>query len=409
MRLFRQAAHRSGFSNQSGSCVPFWLTRCIGVFGAAIIPVLVSCKKTTLIDQTPYEVTVRSIDHLPAKIEKPAEVLRVLCWNDYFPEKLFEAFEGIYGIRIEVDTFENNEELIALFRATPDRWDLIMPSDYVVSQLIQRDEILPIDRALLPRLEDLSPTMFELECDPGLKYFVPIFYSSLGLSFDVHHVGGFPRHWDFVDQQRKNPFIYGRIALPDQMRVAFAMALLRLGLDPNTTQALEIAQAEAYLTSLVRDFGASIVGDEILDPEVLRRFIMILTWNGTGAFILLQEGNYRFLIPEERTILAVDGFVLPKNSTEAPSAYLFLNFLLNPQILAMLSDYSFYAPSSLLAQRYVSSFILNGPSIMKPDGAKRLFLKDVGDAAKHYEASWARVKATLPNPDLTTIPLQRFK
>jgi len=373
-------------------CIPFVL--------------LIGCQKLENKNPKRHYERFYSIPQLPEKIKHPAESIDILCWKDYFPEDLFRVFEEIYGIKVNVDYFANNEELRAKYKENPEKWDLLMPSDYMVRQFIREDYLLPTDREKLVRMDELDPGMFELDCDPGLKYFVPVFFSSLGLSFEVQHIGGFPRHWNFLESQKKNPYIYSRIALPDQMRVVFAMALLKLGLDPNTKDPAQIQKAEEFLVSFIREYGAHFVGDEIIDPKVLKKYLLILTWNGTGAYLLTVDSNYRFLIPEDQTIFAVDGFVISKFSKKVDSCYLFLDYLMTPQVMAMLSNFSFYAPASQMAQRYVNSFILNGPSLLMPDVSKRSFLKDIGDAETYYKAAWERVKQTQPREDLNIIPLQ---
>ena len=373
-----------------------------------MLALLAGCNKVEVKDTKQYYERIYNIPHLPERIEQPAESLNILCWNDYFPQALFDVFESVYGTKINVEYYTNNEELRDKYEQNPEKWDLMMPSDYMVRQFIREGYVMPLDRDRLPKMDELGPGMFELDSDPGLKYFVPIFQSSLGLSFEVQHMDGFPRHWDYLDKHTKNPYIYTRIALPDEMRFVFAVALLRLGLDPNTTNPEDIQKAEAYLTSLIQNFGAQIVGDEIVDPKVLKNYLLILTWNGTGAYLLTENPDYRFLIPEDKTILAVDGFVISKDTKEANTCYLFLDYLMTARVMALLSESSFYAPASLMAQRYVNSFILNGPSLMIPDVENCVFLKDIGDAEAYYEAAWERVKATKSRGNFNVIPLQRF-
>lgn len=349
-----------------------------------------------------------NIPSLPEAIEDPADSINLLIWNDYFPQEIFDAFTEIYGVKVNIDYFNNNEELRSKYEAAPDKYDLLMPSDYMVRQFIREGYIKRIRRNWLPKMEELSPVMFELKCDPGLHYFVPIFHSCLGLSFEVRHIGGFPRHWQYMSEHKNNPFIYGRIAFPDQMRTVFAMALFNLNLDPNTTNPEEIKQAEDFLISYINEYGAQIVGDEIIKPEVIRKYLLILTWNGTGANLLSENSNYRFLTPEDQTIFAVDGFVIPKGTQKNDTAYLFLNYLMTAQIMALASEYSYYAPASLLAKRYVNTFISNGPSILVPHASSRYYLRDLGDAETYYLKAWERIKEAKPREDLTIIPLQTF-
>ena len=399
--------NRAGFNVDSFSGGSRWMARI--TLGLFVFVLLASCGRVEVKDLKKYYERLYNIPSLPEKIEHPAETLNILCWNDYFPEDLFDVFEKVYGTKVHVEYFTNNEELREKYRQDPERWDLMMPSDYMVSQFIREGYVMLLERSRLPKMEDLSPGMFELDCDPGLEYFVPVYQSSLGMSFEVQHMDGFPRHWDYLDKHGKNPYIYSRIALPDEMRFVFAVALLRLGLDPNTTDPTEIKQAEEYLVSLVRNFGARIVGDEIVDPKVLKDYLLILTWNGTGAYLLTENLDYRFLIPEDKTILAVDGFVISKTTKEEDTCYLFLDYLMTPRVLALLSENSYYAPASLMAQRYVNSFILNGPSLMIPDIDNCLFLKDIGDAEAMYSEAWERVKAAKPSERMNVIPLQRFR
>ena len=346
-----------------------------------------------------------NIRSLPPRIHNAAESLHILIWNDYFPPALFEAFEKIYGVRIEASYFESNEQMREYYLSDREKWDLLMPSDYTVHLLIRQNEVTQIDRNKLQWFDQISPVMFDLKCDPGLNYFVPVFHSSFGMSFNVKYLGGFPRKWDYLDAHRANPFFNGRLALPDQMRTSLGLALIRLGFSPNSRSEAEIEQAADYLISLVETCGARFVGDRIVQDGTWKDFLLLSTWSGTGAWLLSENLDYRFLIPEEDTIFAVDGFVIPRGSRNKETAYLFLNFLMTPEVLAKAAEFSYYAPTSLAAARRVNTFIKHGPSMLMPSGDDRISLEDVGDSEALYEKAWVRVKTAQAPSDLKTIPL----
>jgi spermidine/putrescine transport system substrate-binding protein len=342
---------------------------------------------------------------LPEPLAEAADSLNVLIWRDYFPESLFETFENLYGVKINVHYFGNNEELRRIYYEDPGKWDLLMPSDYMVSILRREGQLSELEKDNLSHMGDLIPNLFDVDFDPGLNFFIPYFYATLGISFTVDYISGFPRSWQFLEQHDNNPFIAKRIAFKDQMRVAIGFALLQLGEDINSRDPEVIARACDYLVHLRRDFGASIVGDEIIEEEAWKDYVLLIQWSGTAAYLLSLDLSYRFLIPEGPAIVAIDGFVIPKESQKKRTAHLFLDFLMAPQVFAISSDYSYYAPCSYVAERHVSSFVRYGPSLLLPREEKWVTLEDVGEAGQHYESGWSRVKATQPNEQLRALPL----
>ena len=342
---------------------------------------------------------------LPEPIADPAAELEILIWRDYFPAELFTAFAEIYGVEVKPTFFDNNEQMREMYYAEPTRWDLLMPSDYMVSILRREGQLDRLQQDRLSHMSDLAPRLFALDCDPGLHFFAPYFYSALGISFDVQYIGGFPRSWQFLTSQVNNPFVPGRIAFGNQPRFVLGFALMSLGFDPNSADPDEIAQARDYLITLVEQYGAQVVGDELLEERNWEPHVLIVQWSGTAAFLLSLDLDYRFLIPEGPSIVAIDGFVIPRGSTHKATAHLLLDFLMTPEVFARAADYSFYAPSSRVAERRISNFVLHGPSLLLPEQGNLTTLLDVGPAEQYYLDAWEEVLAAEPREGLQVIPL----
>jgi spermidine/putrescine-binding protein len=242
-----------------------------------------------------------------------------------------------------------------------------------------------------------------------MKYFVPFDYSALGISFNIDYMAGFPRKWAYLELHRNNPFLYGRIVMTDDMRYAMAAAMLYAGLDPSNPSPQNIQTARDLLIVNVKELGLRFLPDVQIREEMKRGdALMAITWSGEAAAILKNKASCRFLIPEGTSIMAVDGFSIPKNAPSPDTAALFIEFILHPYNSLLSANYSMYASVNQRTMKYVDRFVINGPSCTIAAPAQRTHMKYLNEEEqKLFLDAWAEVKKAQIDPaKINLIPLK---
>lgn len=346
-------------------------------------------------------------DPYPVAPKKLAEKLRILVWPDTILEENKQDFERRYDVKMEIVTFANNDEAYDRLIAEPKKWDLVMVSQYMGDRLRREKLLRPVTRLNDFIYQYIDTSLLNEHADPHMQYFIPFDYSVLGISFNIDYMAGFPRKWVYISDHMRNPYLYGRIALPDDMRYAMATAMLYLGLDPASTKPQDIDKVKELLVRSVKDLGLRFVPDPKVRSEMLRQdSLMAITWSAEAAGILRSKSSCRFLIPEGKSIMSLDGFCIPKDAPSPETATLFIEYMLHPYSSLIVANATMYASVNMRTMKYVDRFIINGPSCMLADPGDRIHMKHLnGEELKRYQEAWAEIKkAELDASRINLIP-----
>jgi spermidine/putrescine transport system substrate-binding protein len=319
--------------------------------------------------------------------------LRVYQWVNYWPQRVVRNFERAFGVSVSVDTYPSNEKLYRTLKERgSDAYDLVFPSDYMVSILADEGLIRPIDRELIPNWSNLEPRWVRnAPYDPGdQRYSVPFQWGTTGIGWHESVAGGPLESWDAMwDTQYA-----GQVTWLDDIRETVGASLKRLGYSLNTRDEDKIMEAkEALLNqrSLVDEYDSRYTEDFLINREASP----VHTWSGEAfiAYWELYDGevspvNYR--IPEEGGPVWVDTAAVTAGATNPNAAHAFVNYVLAPLPGGAVSDYTRYGTPNAAAKEYVDEEMLNNPGVYPPDGIldDLEFIRDVGPAIEHYERAW---------------------
>lgn len=345
---------------------------------------------------------------LPAASFTPDAQLNVVTYYHYIPHEVYDLFTQTYGTRIVPTLADSNEQMLALLQNNPDTYDVLTPSDYMVTTMISNGLLHRLNPANLPNTENIAEDLRRTEYDRGLHYCIPLFRTSLGIAFNINYIGGIPRNWGFLVKQLRNDYLAYRVGIVKEMRFAMGIALQLLGFSPNSTNPDEIIDARDLLIDTVERYGMIMIEAENDEESLVNTEILLgVLWNGTAASALRQNPSVRFLLPEGRILVTVDNAVISARSKRIQTAELFTNFLLIPQVAARMTNYNYFPNSINASLAYIKRDIRNGPGFLFPDEENRLFLKDLGDEIKLYEAAWAKVLQAKPAASLVKLPLPK--
>lgn len=260
------------------------------------------------------------------KEERPFEgqTLHIYNWGEYTGENIIGDFEEETGATVVQENFDSNEQMYIKV-ANGEPYDILVPSDYMIERLIQEDLLQKLDKSKLTCMDKLADAVKGLSYDPNNDYSVPYFWGTAGIVYDKTKVDikdlekeGFGI---FLDQKYK-----GDVYLYDSERDSFMMALKALGYSMNTTDEKEIEEAYNWLVQCVETMDTEIVTDEIIDNMAQGRKALGLIYSGDATYVMDENENMGYYLPETGTNLWSDAMVIPKNAKNPELAHAFINY-----------------------------------------------------------------------------------
>lgn len=282
--------------------------------------------------------------------EEGAGTLNLYAWSEYVPQSVIQKFEEETGVRVSMETFSSNEEMLAKLLAGGGQYDLIQPSEYVVEALIREELIQPIDQAEIPNLKNLAPQFREMPYDPGNKYTVPWMAGTVGIIVNRELLpdAEIKTYSDVFQEQYR-----GRIVVLDDAREMTAWALGTLGYDINAVTEENLVKVQELLGQwlpLVRVFDSDSPKTPLLNGDVA----LGVVWSGEGALLLNEDDKFEWILPAAGAHMFVDSLAIPANARNVENANKFMNFILRPEISALISEDFPYLNPNLAARALLS-------------------------------------------------------
>lgn len=287
---------------------------------------------------------------------KPYEgqTLHIYNWGEYTGEEVLGMFEEMTGAKVVMDNFDSNEQMYIKV-ANGESYDILVPSDYMIQRLIQEDMLQKLDKSKIQSgLDQLNPDVLGLPYDPNNDYSVPYFWGTVGIVYDKTKVSLEDLKNDgfgiFLDEKYK-----GDIYLYDSERDSFMMALKDLGYSMNTSNEQELQAAYDWLVQSVQTMEPEIVTDEIIDNMAQGRKALGLIYSGDAAYVMSENEDMGFYMPETGTNIWSDAMVIPKNAKNVDLAHEFINFMCTYEAAMDNSSYVGYTSPNLEVMDELSS------------------------------------------------------
>jgi len=318
-----------------------------------------------------------------------SKTLHVFTWSDYFSDAAIQTFEKEFQAKVSLDTYENNEDLVAKLQTGVTGYDIVVPSDYAVKQLVDLKLLQPLDKRNIPNLRNLDARFLNQYYDPGNVYSVPYLWGTAGIGYDATKVNPAPTSWAVLWDKR----YANHINMLDDPRETFAVALKRLGYSVNTTNPTEIEAAKKLLIEqkpLVRSYTTET--DTLMVSE---QVVLTHAWSGDVLRVAADNPNWKYVIPQEGSTLFIDNIAIPVGAPNKKLAEQFIDFILRPEIIAGVTAFTHYANCVPASRAYLPEALQNDPTIFPPEETLRNLesLRDVGDALKLYGDAWTAVKS----------------
>jgi spermidine/putrescine-binding protein len=315
--------------------------------------------------------------------------LHYFTWSDYVSPELLAEFEQRHGVKVVVDTFSSNEELLAKLQGGASGYDVMVPSDFMVSIMIQQGLLAELNPTAIPNLEYLEPHLQQPAFDPTHRYSVPYLWGTVGIGYDAEKVTPAPQSWEAL----WDPRFKGKISMLNDQREVFGAVLRSMGQSMNATDPAVIEAAKRKLIAqkpLVRTYASEHYDQLLASGDV----VLAHGWGGPVARAMADRASIRYVVPKEGGTIWADCLVVLRSSSRQPLAMKFVNFLIDARVAASTSERLLFASSNREARRLVSRAVLENPAIYPPaDLLPRLeWMTDVGKALRVYDRAWTELK-----------------
>jgi len=280
------------------------------------------------------------------KASRPFEgqTLHLYNWGEYTGENIIRNFEEETGATVVMENFDSNEQMYIKV-VNGESYDILVPSDYMIQRLIQEDLLQKLDHSKLDCIDLLTEDVKGLPYDPKNEYSVPYFWGTAGIVYDKTKV-------DIKDLEEQGYNIFlnekykGDIYLYDSERDSFMMALKALGYSMNTENEKEINEAYEWLVKCVQTMDPEIVTDEIIDNMAQGRKALGLIYSGDATYVVSENENMGYYLPETGTNIWSDAMVIPKNAKNPELAHAYINYATNYEGAYDNSSYVGYTSSN---------------------------------------------------------------
>lgn len=334
--------------------------------------------------------------------------LRLYNWSDYIGENTLADFQKATGIRVIYDTFDSYETVQGKLLPGRSGYDLVVMNAALVPPLLNAGVFQPLDKSRLPSWGNLDPQVLaSLEhYDPGVTYSAPYTWGSNGITYNVDMIKA--RMPDapigslamVFDPEVVSRFADCGVTLIDSPTDVLPLALAYLGRDPNSAEPEDLKAAQDLLLK-VRPYIRKFDSMSYLNGLANGDQCIAMTWSGdyaTAQARATEAGakvKLDYFIPREGSLIWFDDFYIPKDAPHVENAHKFIEFMLQPRVIAQVTDYIRYANSNQAAMPLISAEVRNDPAIYPDDATRaRLFTQKTQPqkAMRLITRTWNAVK-----------------
>lgn len=321
------------------------------------------------------------------------QTLNVYNWTTYIAEDTISNFERLCGVTVNYDTYASDSDMLDEIRAgNQPGYDVVVPSNASVYLMVEEALLQALNFDNIPNIANVDERFLDPPYDPDNRYTVPYQWGTIGVGYNRTALGRDLSTWDDIFK------VDARVAWLDESRPMFGFALRVLGFDPNTADAAQIAAAEQYLI----DHTANVVEvapDTGQDLLAAGEADIVVEYNGDIFQLIAACGcdDYRYIIPQEGGQIWTDNLAVPVNAQNKPLAEAFIDYILNAQVNADISNYTAYAsPNRVAIQEGLiySDYLDNAAIYPAQTGSLFYTVADV-QLDETYAAAWERVRATM--------------
>jgi putrescine transport system substrate-binding protein len=338
------------------------------------------------------------------------KTVNVYNWSDYIGETTLDDFTKTTGIKVNYDVYDNNEIVETKLSAGQSGYDIVVPTAQpFLTRLIKNGALQKLDKAKIPNLANLDQELMKQvqTADPNNDYAIIYQWGTIGLGYNKQKIAEFLGKdvpldsYDllFKDEYAEKIAKCG-IAVLDSSSDIMPVVFNYLGLDPNSRNKKDLDKATDLMSKArkhIRYFHSSKYINDLASGEICMAmaFSGDVSIAGARAAEAKKDFEIGYIIPKEGTLMWFDTMAIPAGAPNNDAAHAYINFMLEPKVMAGITNYVFYANAVPKSLEFVSDDIKNDTNIFPTEEVKKkLFVATPVDDKfeRLLTRSWTKIR-----------------
>lgn len=325
---------------------------------------------------------------LMAGMAQAEETLALYNWGDYINPEILTKFTEETGIKVTLDTYSSNEEMLAKIQAGATGYDIVFPSVHMNDIMLKLGLLEKTDINLSPDFKNIDPANLRSKEDPTSSYCLPYAWGTVGVFYNEKLTGPISSWAEFFAVPEKTG---GKITLLDDMREVLAIGLMVNGKSVNSTDPADIQLATDYVLAHKASVSAFTYDSMAMlgsgDIAAAHFFV-------GGNVLFVDMPDIKYMIPSEGATMYQENICVLASAPNKENAKKFMEFYLRPEIAAMNVAQQYNGTANVPARDLIPETIKNNPNItVSADTIARLHIfEDIGASLKLYDRAWNTIR-----------------
>jgi spermidine/putrescine transport system substrate-binding protein len=304
-------------------------------------------------------------ESVPAAAAAPAAKgtgeVNLYNWTDYIDPVVLKDFEKDTGIKVVLSTYDSNETLLGKLQAGGTGYDVIVPSDYMVKQMIELGLLQEVKPGSFENGKNIKPAFLDVYFDKGRNYTAPYMYGTTGINVDTSVVTTPPKSWAEFFAVPKGA--EGKLGiLNDQVEVIHA-ALRATGAKPCSENVGDYEKVKTLLAAFKPKVQV-INSDGVIDRMGSGEQVMHMQWNGATHRSKLQKKTLTYVYPSDGLTLWQDNFAIPKGAKNVDNAKTFINWMMDPAHIGKATNFVGYDNGITGSDAFFDQALKDDPAVV---------------------------------------------
>jgi len=319
--------------------------------------------------------------------------LNVLMWSEYIDPAVVSDFEKRFDCHVTLDVFEDTESMMAkLQEGGASLYDVITPPTYIMPVLLHLKLLQEIRHERVPNVANIEPRFASPPFDPGNRYTVPYQWGTVGIY--MRRAAGKPveKTWGLFFDPARQP---GPFLMMDGAREMIGAALKYRGHSLNSRDPRELLEARGLLLEAKKRCAGFEGGVGGKNRVLARGVVAAVAYNGDAVRGTREDPETEFFVPKEGGEIWMDSLAVPVRAPHRDIAEAFINYILEPETGARVSNFNQYATPNHASLQYIRPEDRQNSAIYPSEAtmSKLEFLQDLGPDMRLYDEIWAQVKS----------------
>ncbi len=319
------------------------------------------------------------------------KTLNVFVWTEYVPDSVFDEFEKETGIKVNVSTYSSNEDMLAKVKSeSSGTYDVVLPSDYAIEQMIAQGMLMELDQDKLTNLSNIGDAYLNPSYDPGNVYSVPYQGGVAAIAVNTAKVDKEITSYDDLF----DPALANSMVALDDYRAVIGMTARSMGYSMNETDPDKLAEIEAKLLTLknnIKLYDSDSPKSALISGDCTVGYI----WSAEIALAMEENPDIKIVFPEEGPYVFMDNWAILEGSTHYDEAMEFINYMLKPESAQLcMEEFPYLNPNTVAVEAmgtdYSGNEAKNPPKEVISSGE---YVENLdSDTLAIYDEMWTKLK-----------------